>query len=242
MTVEVKGTMSHRWQEISETLREAMASGRYPRGSRLPTEAKLADSFAVNRHTVRRALKALRDTGLVEPRQGSGVFVTGQPRTYRLSKRTRFSQSLEGQGQNLAMTVLGIEQRRASAGERQRFGVADRRVLMVHAALGVRSLDGQPVALFRSLIPTAMVPAFPEMLHQTGSITRALAACGIPDYTRSSTSLTAVAASAAQARHLECRRDDPLLQSDAVNITPDERVVEVGTSWFRGDSIRLVID
>ncbi len=242
MTGKVKVAMSYRWQEISESLREAMARGQYPRGSRLPTEAELANSYAANRHTVRRALKELRDTGLVEPRQGSGVFVTGQPRTYRLSKRTRFSQSLEGQGQSLEMTLLGIEQRRASSGERDRFGLADRRVLMVHAALGVRSLDGQPVALFRSLIPTAMVPAFPEMLHQTGSITRALAACGIPDYTRSSTSLTAVAASAAQARHLECRRGDPLLQSDAVNITPDGRVVEVGTSWFRGDSIRLVID
>ena len=242
MTAEVKGTMSHRWQEISETLREAMASGRYPRGSRLPTEAKLADSFAVNRHTVRRALKALRDTGLVEPRQGSGVFVTGQPRTYRLSKRTRFSQSLEGQGQNLAMTVLGIEQRRASAGERQRFGVAGRQILMVHVVLGTRSLDGQPVALFRSLIPTTMAPEFPEALRQSGSITRALAACGILDYTRRSTSLTAVSASATQARHLECRRSDPLLRSDAVNETADGRVVEVGTSWFRGDSIRLAVD
>ena len=69
-----------------------------------------------------------------------------------------------------------------------------------------------------------------------------LAACGIPDYTRRSTSLTAVAASAAQARHLECRRGDPLLRSDAVNVTPDGRVVEVGTSWFRGDSIRLAVD
>jgi len=234
--------MSHRWQEISETLHEAIASGRYPRGSRLPTEAELADSFAVNRHTVRRALKGLRDAGLVKARQGSGVFVTGQPRTYRLSKRTRFSQSLEGQGQELSMSILGIEQRRASAGERDRFDLADRRVLMVHAALGTRSLDGQPVALFRSLIPTTLAPALPEALHQTRSITRALAAAGIPDYTRRSTSLTAVAASATQARHLECRTGDPLLRSDAVNVTPDGRVVEVGTSWLRGDSIRLVID
>jgi GntR family phosphonate transport system transcriptional regulator len=234
--------MSHRWQEISETLHEAIASGRYPRGSRLPTEAELADSFAVNRHTVRRALKGLRDAGLVKPRQGSGVFVTGQPRNYRLSKRTRFSQSLEGQGQELSMSILGIEQRRASAGERDRFDLADRRVLMVHAALGTRSLDGQPVALFRSLIPTTLAPALPEALLQTRSITRALAAAGIPDYTRRSTSLTAVAASAAQSRHLECRTGDPLLRSDAVNVTPDGRVVEVGTSWFRGDSIRLVID
>ena len=234
--------MPYRWQEIDETLRLAMASGRYPRGSRLPTEAELADSFAVNRHTVRRALKALRDDGLVAPRQGAGVLVTGKPRAYRLGSRPRFSQSLEGQGRGLAMSILGIERRRASAGEMKRFGAGLHRDAMVHAALGIRFLEGQPVVLFRSLIPFTRVPEFPEALRQNGSITRALAACGVPDYTRQSTSLTAVAASATQGRHLQCRRDDPLLRSDAVNITADGQVIEVGTSWFRGDSIRLVVD
>ena len=47
--------MAYRWQEITESLRAAIGAGQYPRGSRLPTEAELADSFAVNRHTVRRA-------------------------------------------------------------------------------------------------------------------------------------------------------------------------------------------
>lgn len=232
----------YRWQEIDETLRLAIASGRYPRGSRLPTEAELADSFAVNRHTVRRALKALRDDGLVEPRQGAGVFVTGKPRAYRLGSRPRFSQSLEGQGRGLAMSILGFERRRASAGEMKRFGAGMDRDAMVHAALGIRLLEGQPVVLFRSLIPYTRAPDFPEALRQNGSITRALAACGVPDYTRRSTSLTAVAATATQARHLQCRRGDPLLRSDAINVTADGHVIEVGTSWFRGDSIRLVVD
>lgn len=234
--------MSYRWQEILETLKLAIASGRYPRGSRLPTEAELASSFAVNRHTVRRALQMLRDDGLVEPRQGAGVFVTGQPRTYRLGRRARFSQSLEGQGRGLAMSLLGIEQRRTSTDELERFDMAGKRAFTVHAAFGIRMLEGQPVALFYNLVPAGLVPDFPEALRQNGSITRALAACGIPDYTRKSTSLTAVAADAAQSRHLQCRRGDPLLRSDAVNVTPEGRVIEVGTSWFRGDSIRLVVE
>lgn len=234
--------MAYRWQDIQETLKLAIASGRYPRGSRLPTEAELANSFAVNRHTVRRALKALRADGLVEPRQGSGVFVSSRPRTYRLGERPRFSQSLEGQGRGLAMSILGIEQRRASTSETERFGMSSEGAVMVHAVLGIRLLEGQPVALFRNLIPAALAPEFPEALRQNGSITRALSACGIPDYTRRSTSLTAVAADATQSRHLQCKAGDPLLRSDAVNVTPDGRVIEVGTSWFRGDSIRLVVE
>ena len=233
--------MAYRWQEITESLRAAIGAGQYPRGSRLPTEAELADSFAVNRHTVRRALKSLRDIGLVEPRQGSGVFVTGQPRTYRLGTRTRFSQSLDSHGQDLAMSILGIEQRRASASEQEEFGWASRRRLMLHAVLGTRSIDGQPVSVFQTLIPISLAPGFADALNQTGSITRALAACGIPDYTRRSTALTAVMADATQARHLHCRPGDPLLRSDAVNVLADGKVIELGISWFRGDSIRLVI-
>ena len=41
--------MAYRWQEITDSLRAAIGAGQYPRGSRLPTEAELADSFAVNR-------------------------------------------------------------------------------------------------------------------------------------------------------------------------------------------------
>ena len=234
--------MAYRWQDIADSLREAIGAGQYPRGSRLPTEAELANSFAVNRHTVRRALKSLRDLGLVEPRQGAGVFITGQPRAYRLSTRTRFSQSLESQGQDLAMEIIGIEERRASAGEQKDFGWTDRRQLMLYAMLGTRSIDGQPVSVFRTLIPISLAPGFAEALRHTASITRALAACGIPDYTRKSTSLTAVTADAAQARHLQCRPGAPLLRSDAVNVLADGRVIELGATWFRGDSIRLVVD
>ena len=234
--------MVFRWQEIAETIRQAIANGEYPRGSRLPTEAALAGSFGANRHTVRRAIALLRDEGLLNPRQGSGVFVSGQPRAYRLRSRTRFSQTLERQGEDLEMIVLGTEHRHANKDEHRQFEIGTARLLSVHAALGIRLLDGQPVSLFRSLIPSRLAPDFSSALRQYGSITKALETCGIDDYTRKSTSLTAVAADATQAGHLHCQRGDPLLRSDSVNIIADGTVIEVGTTWFRGDSIRLVID
>ena len=234
--------MPYRWQQISAAVSAAIASGEYQRGNRLPTETALAERFGVNRHTVRRALKDLRDKGVVQSRQGAGVFVLGQPRAYRLGTRTRFSQSLDSRGHGLGMTVLALETRRASDSERAAFDIAERDPLIVTVAYGIRLLEDQPISLFRSLIPTAIAPGFAEALTDCGSVTRALAACGIADYTRKSTHLTAVAADPIQARHLECRSGTPLLQSDAVDILADGRVIEVGTSWFRGDSIRLVVD
>ena len=234
--------MPYRWQQISVAVSTAIASGEYQRGNRLPTETALAERFGVNRHTVRRALKDLRDKGVVQSRQGAGVFVLGQPRAYRLGTRTRFSQSLDSRGHGLGMTVLAMETRRASDSERAAFDIAERDPLIVTVAYGIRLLEDQPISLFQSLIPTAIAPGFADALADFGSVTKALAACGIADYTRKSTHVTAVAADPMQARHLECRSGAPLLQSDAIDILADGRVIEVGTSWFKGDSIRLVVD
>lgn len=64
---------------VVDTLRERLADGRLRAGQRLPTEAKLTREFGVSRTVVREALAVLAADGLVEARQGAGVFVTAQP-------------------------------------------------------------------------------------------------------------------------------------------------------------------
>jgi len=61
--------------QIIDELRAQIATGAYPRGSRLPTERELAASFGVSAPTIREALRALSSMGLVEVRHGSGSYV-----------------------------------------------------------------------------------------------------------------------------------------------------------------------
>jgi DNA-binding FadR family transcriptional regulator len=63
--------------ELVEALRQGIASGKFSPGDRLPTEAQLAEQYGVSRTVVREAVAGLRANGLVEARQGSGVYVTG---------------------------------------------------------------------------------------------------------------------------------------------------------------------
>ena len=49
--------------------------GTYQIGDRLPSEAELSLRFCVSRHTVRAALRALHDLGLVSSQQGVGTIV-----------------------------------------------------------------------------------------------------------------------------------------------------------------------
>jgi GntR family hexuronate regulon transcriptional repressor len=63
------------YQQIARAIAAAIADGRYVPGDKLPSERELADQFGVSRPTIRDAMIALEFQGLVEARQGSGVYV-----------------------------------------------------------------------------------------------------------------------------------------------------------------------
>src|SRR5690348_6295059 len=61
--------------QVGESLRRAIASGRYRPGDKLPSEVELTEAHGVSRTVIREAVAALRSDGLVEVRQGAGIFV-----------------------------------------------------------------------------------------------------------------------------------------------------------------------
>jgi DNA-binding GntR family transcriptional regulator len=63
------------YRQLVDTLRKEILDGIYLVGAQLPTEGELTERFGVSRHTVREALRRLRDDGLVSSRQGSGTTV-----------------------------------------------------------------------------------------------------------------------------------------------------------------------
>jgi GntR family transcriptional regulator len=66
-------------EQVAAELRRAIADGEVRPGGRLPPAKDLAAVLGVNPNTVLRALRTLRDEGLVDFRRGRGVAVTGTP-------------------------------------------------------------------------------------------------------------------------------------------------------------------
>lgn len=60
---------------VIRRLRAEIAEGTFPVGDRLPSEAKLADRYAVSRPVIREALRSCATLGLTETKTGSGTFV-----------------------------------------------------------------------------------------------------------------------------------------------------------------------
>lgn len=65
--------------QVTEIIRDGIATGQYGVGSLLPTENALCDLLSVSKITVRRGLAALESAGLIERRQGKGTWVRLRP-------------------------------------------------------------------------------------------------------------------------------------------------------------------
>jgi DNA-binding GntR family transcriptional regulator len=66
---------TRRYQAIAERLLADIRNGRHPVGSRLPTEVELCRRFRASRYTVREALRAITERGLISRRPGAGSLV-----------------------------------------------------------------------------------------------------------------------------------------------------------------------
>jgi len=227
------------WQSIASALTEDITEGRYGPGDKLPTEAELSARFGVNRHTVRHALKSMSETGLVHARRGAGVFVAQVPTDYAIGRRVRYHRNLEQAGRLPGKEVLHLETRTADAKEVAALGLSDG--AKVHVYDGLSLADNQPIAVFRSVFPAKRFPDLTAQLSDLRSVTAALKANNVPDYTRAWTRLTAKRATSTQALHLRLTEGDPILRSVALNVDADQAPVEFGTTWFAGDRVTLTL-
>jgi GntR family transcriptional regulator len=76
-------------EQVAAELRRAIADGEAKPGERLPPAKDLAAELGVNSNTVLRALRTLRDEGLLEFRRGRGISVAGTPERGAIVQRAK---------------------------------------------------------------------------------------------------------------------------------------------------------
>ncbi len=72
-------TVVRPYEQIVRQIQSAIREKELSEGDRLPTERELSETFGVSRSVVREAIKVLSTQGLVEARQGSGLYVLNRP-------------------------------------------------------------------------------------------------------------------------------------------------------------------
>ena len=77
------------YEQVAGEIRRAIAEGEAKPGERLPPAKDLAAVLGVNTNTLLRALRVLRDEGLLEFRRGRGISVAGTPERGAIIARAR---------------------------------------------------------------------------------------------------------------------------------------------------------
>ena len=67
----------YEWQRVAREISGDIKSGRIQPGAALPGIVRLAEQYGVADHTIRRALKELRECGQIETLPHKGSFVVG---------------------------------------------------------------------------------------------------------------------------------------------------------------------
>ena len=229
------------WRRIADGLAEAIARGDYRPGDTLPASVALAEQHGVHRHTVRQAFRHLAEQGLVTVARGRGTQVSAPRFPYRIGRRVSMRANFGAAGIAVSGAILSAE---IMAGEPEpcaALGLAEGAPLWRIETLSLAG--GVPVGTGVHWLEAARFPGFDVVLGAAGvSITAAFKACGISDYVRRSTRLSARLASEREAVLLKIEPGVAVMLSGAIDALPDMTPIHLVDSVFAGERMEMVVE
>ncbi|ESY22634.1 transcriptional regulator [Mesorhizobium sp. LNJC394B00] len=226
------------WRQIADLILHSIAAGDFAENAALPPEMALAERYGVNRHTVRSAISALVQDGVLRAEQGRGTFVFSRKRlSYPIGARTRFSTGLQGQTSERHIVLLASTVESASQRVAEGLGLARGAEVIRLETRG--EADGRPVSRAAAWYEAKRFAGINAAMAETGSVTASLKRFGIDDYLRQSTVLSARHADAADLADLDLQPGAIVLVAVAVNVTPDGQPIQFAETRFPAERVEL---
>ncbi|MBB6487650.1 phosphonate metabolism transcriptional regulator PhnF [Rhizobium lusitanum] len=229
------------WRQIADRIRTSISHGDFDETGMVPPETTLALQFGVNRHTIRSALGALAQEGIVRAVQGRGTLIERKERlSFPISKRTRFSQGIGDQVRETRSVLLASSEEPANAELSGQLKVDVGTKLVRLETLG--QADHRPVSRATSWFPADRFGDIAEIYRTTGSITKAFRELGVPDYVRVVTEITATHADESDLSDLQLSPGAIVLVAQALNADLDDVPVQYSISRFAADRVRFTVE
>ncbi|MDO5604307.1 MAG: GntR family transcriptional regulator [Paracoccus sp. (in: a-proteobacteria)] len=232
-----RGIKAHR---IFLLLKDAINSGRIAAGEKLPGEISLAEQHSVSRVTVRRAMAALSEAGLVTRRAGIGTVVLEQPLNTTLTGSVE-SLLPNKQKLNEASSVRLLEFRyiEAVGTVRDRLALTPRE--RVQRSIRVRSTNGIPFGYLVTHVPERLALNYVESDLATQPLYALLERSGVK-VSHATQTISAVLADPEVARALEVAVGSPLISLSRVTRDEEGRGVQCLEALYRPDRYQLQIE
>ncbi|HEY4462694.1 MAG TPA: GntR family transcriptional regulator [Streptosporangiaceae bacterium] len=226
------------YRKVADDLRASISAGTYPPGTRLPSESDLAEQYSVSRGTVRQAFAALHADGVIASRRGARRVVLGGPRLQSFGELASFSRWAKAMGEEPSGRLVAMTRREAKPSEAGQLGLDSG--AMIYHLTRVRLLSGRPVMIERTAFPDRVGALVAGIDTDRESIYERLEELGVV-FADAEHVIDSVAATADDARLLDCRPRVPLLRQRRRTTDPSGVPLEWSEDRYLGNAVAFTV-
>lgn len=224
--------------QVENWLRSQLAGGHWPEHFRLPSEPDLARQLGVNRGTLRRAIAALTDAGLLTTIHGRGTFVApGRLEQPLADSLVTFSEDLLDQGIPFETRVIGQRVQPAEAKVEGLLGVPPGAA--VFHLERIRIVRGEPFGVLRNYVPYALCPQIEQIDFNHQRLFQVLEDRYQIALAWGRRFFEAQPAGELVSRLLGLAPETPALYMQQIVYQSNNTPIELSDVWLRGDRVRL---
>jgi GntR family transcriptional regulator len=227
--------------QLRELLRDEIAAGRWEVGERLPSERELCETFNLSRTTVREAIDALVNEGLLQREKGRGTFVA-EPKILESLLQTPigFTDAMLEQGYQVVTKVLRMEIAPAPRIATEELRLKSHEPVIIIDRL--RFILNEPILLVTSYVPERICPGLIDEDLAHNSLYHVLRGrCGLT-IARAKRFMEAVAANELEATLLNIEPGAPLMLIESTAYSEDGVPIEYFKARHRGDRTRFLVE
>ncbi|REG50970.1 GntR family transcriptional regulator [Paraburkholderia sp. BL6669N2] len=231
------GTSLHR--QLFMTLRDRILRGAYAPGQIIGTEGDLSQQYGVSRITVRRAVMDLKAEGLLESKQGQGVYVRNDVCVVRPSATLSFLESLRTVADETSVRVLSFERCTPPADIAMQLNI-DSGAGATHT-LRLRALGEVPVMVLDTWLPDRLGKKLNARVLRKAPLHELLMKQGVR-FGRVVEEFTAIGADPDLAGTLHCGVGIPLIRMTRLIYDTDHQPVQHLTLTMLPERSRILTD
>ena len=223
--------------QLTDLLREHIATGALLPNTRLPSERVLCDRHGVSRITVRKALGELAHEGLICTSVGKGSYVAEPTLREELQPLSSFSDDIRRRGMTPTSQVLEVKIVHADDVLADRLGVLKgAETVRVHR---LRLADGLPIAIQVTYLPHHLCPGLAQCDLASRSLFDVLREEFALVLAQAETVIEAAMAKGDEAQLLQLLSPAAVLISEQTTYLEAGQVIEHARSIFRADRYKL---
>ncbi|MDP4108465.1 MAG: GntR family transcriptional regulator [Bacillota bacterium] len=224
--------------QLREVIRNKIESGEYKPSITIPSEKELADTYGINRLTVRNAIDALVKEGLLKRVHGKGIYVMNNKVNRDLETLAGFSQTMHEKNKRAYVKVRVKLLRLAGEKYGYIFGISPEEKLF--CIKRTCFADDEPVSLEEVLIPFKVLPELEKIDVSVFSMYEIYKFYNI-EITKAYQTVDLVRLDAKEAKLLGVERDSSVMLFESISYNQDNEVIEYSKNYTRGDHCDFIV-